>query len=88
MFAMLRLFAISFVALSVVYIYLFLTQRYKHRKKLKEEFVENGEIGDLDDYIDKGMQEYEGSLRSKLILGVYIVPYALIALLIYVTNFM
>lgn len=88
MFAALRLFAISFVVLSVFYIYLSLSQRYKHRKKLKEEFAEDGENGDLDDYIDRGMAEYEGSLRSKLILGVYIVPYALIAILIYVTNFM
>ena len=88
MFAALRLFLISFAVLSVFYIYFSLTQRYKHRKKLKEEFAENGETGDLDDYIDKGMAEYEGSLRNKLILGVYIVPYALIAILIYVTNFM
>lgn len=88
MFALLRLFVISFVVLSVCYVYLFFTQRYKHRKKLKDEFVEQGETGDLDTYIDKGMKAYEGSLRSKLILGVYIVPYALVALLIYVTNFM
>lgn len=88
MFALIRLFVISFVVLSVCYVYLFFTQRYKHRKKLKEEFVEDGEIGELDDYIDKGMKEYEGSLRSKLILGIYVVPYALVGLLIYVTNFM
>ncbi len=88
MFAAIRLFVLSFIVLSVIFVYLLFTQRWKERRRLKEEYIENGETGDLDTYIDKGMAEYEGSLRYKLIFGVYVVPYALIALLIYVTNFL
>ena len=37
--------------------------------------------------MEKGLAEYDGSLRRKLILGVYIVPICLVALMIYLTNF-
>jgi hypothetical protein len=39
-------------------------------------------------FIQQGMEDYYNSLRKKLILGIYIFPAALIAFLVYATNFM
>jgi hypothetical protein len=33
------------------------------------------------------LEEYDGSVRRKLILGVYVIPTAVIAIIIYLTNF-
>ncbi len=44
--------------------------------------------GDRDAFIETGLADYDGSLRRKLIFGVFIVPYAVIAVLVYVMNFM
>ncbi len=43
--------------------------------------------GDRDAFVRQGLQEYDGSLRRKLILGVYIVPLSLMTAIIYFTNF-
>ena len=38
-------------------------------------------------YVRHGLKDYDGSLRRKLILGVYVVPMALVGLIIYLVNF-
>ena len=38
-------------------------------------------------FVEGGLREYDGSLRRKLILGVYIVPLTVISVIIYFTNF-
>ena len=86
MFALLRLLVIGFVALSIVYICLSLYSRAVRRSKLKAEWDEDRD-GDFDAFIDAGMAEYDGSLRKKLILGVYVVPLIVISVIIYLTNF-
>ena len=83
-----RLFAIAFVVLTVIYAYLSLMQRWRCRKQLEAEFDAGGIDGARDDYIDKGMAEYRGSFRRKLILGVYIIPLMVVMTLIYVSNYM
>ena len=85
---MIRLFFILFIVLSVVYISLSFYSRAVRRGKLKEEWDENQGPGDRDSFIREGLEDYDGSLRRKLILGVYIVPFSLVALLIYVTNYL
>ena len=87
MFAMVRLMVIGFVVLTVIYIALSLYSRSVRRRKLAEWWEEEGQPGDLDTYIDKGLEEYDGSLRRKLILGVYIIPFTLMCVVIYLTNF-
>ena len=88
MIGAIRLFAAAFILLTVVYVWLSLRQRWRHRRALEEEFDAGG--GDLprEEFIEEGMREYETSLKRRLILGVYIVPLAVVATLIYVTNFM
>jgi len=87
MFALLRLSAIGFVVLTIVYFILSLYSRSARRGKLKAEWDEEGMTGDRDAFVEAGLQDYDGSLRRKLILGVYIVPVCLVALIIYLINF-
>jgi len=87
MFALARLMVIGFVALTIVYICLSLYSRSVRKGKLKEWWEEEGRPGELDAYIDKGLDEYDSSLRRKLILGVYVIPFTAMCIIIYFTNF-
>ena len=87
MLALARLLIFGFLALSVVYICLSLYSRAVRRAKLETWWEEEGRPGERDAYIEEGLKEYDGSLRRKLILGVYVVPMVLIVLIVYLTNF-
>ncbi len=87
MFALARLLVIGFLVLSVVYICLSLYSRAVRRDKLEKEWDEEIQQGDRDGFVEAGLREYDGSLRRKLILGVYIVPLTVISVIIYLTNF-
>ncbi|WP_299787026.1 hypothetical protein [uncultured Marivita sp.] len=87
MFALGRLLVIGFLVLSVVYICLSLYSRAVRRDKLEKEWDEEIQQGDRDTFVEAGLREYDGSLRRKLILGVYIVPMVVISAIIYFTNF-
>ena len=87
MFALARLMVIGFIVLTVIYVVLSLYSRSVRKGKLKEWWEEEGRPGDLEAYIDRGLEEYDGSLRRKLILGVYIIPFTAMCIIIYLTNF-
>ncbi|MBM2323370.1 MULTISPECIES: hypothetical protein [Marivita] len=87
MFALGRLLVIGFLVLSVVYICLSLYSRAVRRDKLEKEWDEEIREGDRETFVEGGLREYDGSLRRKLILGVYIVPLTVISVIIYFTNF-
>jgi Ca2+/Na+ antiporter len=87
MFALGRLLVIGFLVLSVVYICLSLYSRAVRREKLEKEWDEEIQQGDRDTFVQAGLRDYDGSLRRKLILGVYIVPLTVISVIIYFTNF-
>jgi len=85
---LIRLAIIGFVVLTIVYVCLSFYSRAVRRGKLEAEWEEEGMTGDRDAFIDQGLEEYDGSLRRKLIWGVYIFPVAFVMILIYVINFM
>ncbi|MEL6646400.1 MAG: hypothetical protein AAFY35_18370 [Pseudomonadota bacterium] len=87
MAALARLVVIGFVVLTIIYFCLSLYSRSVRKGKLEEWYEEAGRPGDREAYIDAGLKEYEGSLRRKLIWGVYVVPVSIIAIIIYFTNF-
>lgn len=87
MFALARLMVIGFLVLSVVYICLSLYSRAVRRDKLEKEWDEEIQQGDRETFVKAGLRDYDGSLRRKLILGVYIVPLTVISVIIYLTNF-
>lgn len=85
--AVLRLGLFMFVAMLVVYFVLSIWSRATRRKKLGAEWDEEIKTGDRTTFIRQGLAEYDGSLRRKLIFGVFIVPYLVVGVLIYVVNF-
>ncbi len=88
MIALIRLLVFGFLALSVVYVSLSLYSRSVRRGKLEAEWDEEIKEGDRDEFVKEGLLEYDGSLRRKLILGVYVIPISIISFIIYATNFM
>ena len=87
MAALARLVVIGFIVLTVIYVSLSFYSRAVRKGKLAEWWEEEGRPGDREAYIEAGLKEYEGSLRRKLIWGVYIVPIIMVAAIIYFTNF-
>jgi Ca2+/Na+ antiporter len=87
MLALGRLLVVGFLVLSVVYICLSLYSRAVRRDKLEREWDEEIQQGDREEFVKAGLRDYDGSLRRKLILGVYIVPLTVISVIIYLTNF-
>ncbi|MFY0659351.1 MAG: hypothetical protein JXR15_02585 [Shimia sp.] len=82
-----RLGVVGFVVLTIIYICLSLYSRAKRRDKLEAEWDNEGMSGDRDAFIEQGLTEYDGSLRRKLIWGVYIIPVTIVIALIYFMNF-
>ncbi|MEP5761599.1 MAG: hypothetical protein ABJ327_20260 [Litoreibacter sp.] len=76
-----------FILMTILYFVLSWWSRSVRREKLAKTWDEEIKNGDRAAYIEKGLEDYDGSLRRKLILGVFVVPYLVIALLIYVVNF-
>jgi hypothetical protein len=92
MFAFARLIFMGFIVLTVIYVCLSFYSRAVRRSKLKAQWDIEGldaqnTRGDRDEYVQKGLEDYDGSVRRKLILGVYVIPTVLIAVIIYLTNF-
>lgn len=88
MFVMLRLLVPLLVVLTVIYIAVSLYSRRVRRNKLEAYWDTKGVTGDREAFVARGLKKYDASFRRKLILGVYVVPLALIAFLVYFSNFM
>ena len=77
--------------LTVIYLALSVYKRWEERKRLTGDFerqTQNGDgaSSDRETYVREGLSEYESSLRKKLLLGVYVIPLALILLLVAVAQ--
>ncbi len=86
MIALARLIIVGFIVLTVIYLCLSWYSRSVRRRKLEEEWEETRQ-GDRERFVEEGLEDYDGSLRRKLIWGVYVVPTLLVALIIYLNNF-
>ncbi|MBV0913051.1 hypothetical protein [Anianabacter salinae] len=83
----LRWAVLCFVLASVLYVALSYYSRSLHMGWLEREWEEQGRPGNRDDFVDAGMRTYRGSLRRKLIWGVYVIPGLLFLVTIYLQNF-
>jgi hypothetical protein len=95
MLGFIRFFIIGMIALTVLYILLGIYVRSLTRERLEEEWaseneasLEEGSNAARDDYVEAGMQDYAGSIRPKLLLGVYILPMITFCVVFYMTNIM
>ncbi|KPD11681.1 hypothetical protein [Phaeobacter sp. 11ANDIMAR09] len=87
MVAFIRLSLLLLVGLTVIYGGVSLYSRERRRAKLKQRWAERGLTGDRRTFIQRGLKQYDHSLRRRLILLVYILPLSAIALVIYMVNF-
>ncbi|MBY8977745.1 hypothetical protein KHP62_18170 [Rhodobacteraceae bacterium NNCM2] len=79
---------ILFAILSVVYIALGAYSRYEERKRLQSEHSAGAGGGvSREDYVQKGLADYERSWRKKLLYGVFIFPLAAAIILILIANY-
>ncbi len=88
MSGLLRLAVIGFLFLSAVYFIVRIYMRSLEAERLEKKWQEQGRPGTMDDFVERGLKAYEGSLRRRLIWLVYVVPTLLVAVLIYAVNFM
>lgn len=89
MFAMLRLFLVLMVVLSVIYVVVSIWSRRVRRRKLEDRWDSKDVLTvDRETFIQRGLRKYDNSFRRRLILLIYIIPLTLIMLIVYVTNFM
>lgn len=87
MFGFLRLLVLLLVIQTIAYVGLSLYSRSVRREKLETRWAERALRMDKETFVQRGLKRYDNSFRRKLILGVYIVPWVLISVLIYVVNF-
>ncbi|MCX7299704.1 MAG: hypothetical protein NTX73_04875 [Rhodobacterales bacterium] len=82
-----RLILGGFVVLTAIYVILSIMSRRARRRELILEWDAGAMEGDKEAWISANLQAYDHSLRRKLILGVYVVPLAVIGTIIYVVNY-
>jgi Ca2+/Na+ antiporter len=87
MIGIIRLVVFGFIALSVVYLLVTLYARSVRREALEKEFDAGGIDGNREAFVAAGMKAYQGSLRRKLLLLVYVVPMVVVGLTIYFVNY-
>jgi len=75
------------VGLSVIYVLVSIYSRSVRRERLEERWEAEQIGGDREEFVRAGLAEYDGSVRRKLILGVYVVPVIVIGTLIYAINY-
>lgn len=87
MAALARLVIFGGIVLTILYVGLSIWSRRRHRNRLEAEWQQKDRTGNRDAYIAEGMAQYEGSLRRRLIVLVYVIPVGTVAVIIYLTNF-
>lgn len=84
-----RLFFLMFVVLSIVYWLVSVYSRSVRTEKLEKRWDAEKPAGvDRDAYVRAGLMKYDSSLRKRLILLIYVLPYIFVFGAIYVTNYM
>lgn len=81
-----RLMGMALVVLTIVFVSLWFYARAAKREKLEVQWDKDQGPGRRESFVQAEMMAYEGSLKRKLIWGVYVIPSTLLAVLIYVTN--
>ena len=87
MLALLRLLLFGLIFLTAVYFGLSWYFRAERRRRMERDWESAGRPGTRDNYVEAGMNQYQHSLRRRLIWLVYIVPVTAVVVIIYVTNY-
>lgn len=82
-----RNIVIIFAILSAVYALLVVTANMRQTQKLRLEYKPDNKTESQEDFIEDGLRKYNRSLRPKLILGVYLIPFAIAIVLIWLAQY-
>ncbi len=85
--ALFRLLIPLLVVLTVVYVGISLYSRWVRKSKLEAHWDKKRLTGDREAFVKRGLDKYDRSLKRKLILGVYVVPFVVIASIVYFINY-
>lgn len=91
MIGFLRAAVLGFVVMTVVYVVVSIYARSTRREALEKEWdTDPANEGRLPDeraaFIEKGIEDWRHSFRHKLILLIYILPMAAVAVIAYLVN--
>mgnify|MGYP001556905386 CR=1 FL=1 len=84
--AILRIAIVALIFQTVIFASLWLYARAKRREVLESEWAVKENAVPREAYIKAGLTAYETPLKRKLIWGAYVIPSALIILLLFVTS--
>jgi len=87
MLALLRLLIFGLIFLTAVYFGLSWYFRSERRRRMEQDWEAAGRPGSRDAYVEAGMEQYQQSLRRRLIWLVYVVPVTAVIVIIYITNY-
>ena len=82
----LRPLFLFFVLLIAIHFALRLWLRLRERRRLTEEWELGAHEGDREAFMDRGMDEYDRSLRKRLLWLTIVAPMAGLLILLYVLN--
>lgn len=86
MFPVLRVGLFVIMGLLVAHIVAASVQRARRARALEDAWVDEGQPIPWKDYLKRGMEPLEKSLRQRLIYGVYVVPSTIIVMLTLLSN--
>ena len=82
-----RNIVIIFAILSAVYAVLTVTANIRQRQKLRSDYHDNADIETKSDYIERGLREYNRSIKPKMLLSVYLIPFIVLVTLIWLAQY-
>lgn len=78
---------IIFAILSAVYALLTVTANIRQRQKLRSEYHGETEIESKEAFVERGLRQYNRSIRPKMLLGIYFIPMVIMGLLIWLAQY-
>ena len=85
---MVRLFLLMVVVTTVAYFLVSIFSRSLRTEKLEKRWDRERPEGiSREAYVAEGLKQYDASFRKKLILIIYVIPFAAVAAAIYFTNY-
>ncbi|MEO8530045.1 MAG: hypothetical protein ABI459_02380 [Deltaproteobacteria bacterium] len=85
---LIRIYLVAFVVLTIFYGLLRVYSRSLRREKLEKHWDREKPDGtDRETYVQEGLKAYDRSIRPKLFALIYVVPFIVIGVTIYMVNY-
>jgi hypothetical protein len=88
MMQFLRLAIIGVVICGIVFLCLFYFLKQRHQERLEQDYPETAAEREREEFVKRSVSTYSSRMARWLALAVFGVPAAILALVIYFTNFM